>query len=718
MMRYWVAWFAVLFVFNIVPAGAQENLNIEVIGDPLYNQDTNTVTVDIVVNGEASLELTNLTPANFDIGEPFANLSVVSERRLPIAISIIVDLSVGSDDDIIRDTLKSYFINYYQPDDEVTLYILDGKTNSPRIEDVDSLATAMQIIDTLEQQDPFYFVTDALRLALNNLIVKGSSPVRPRVALHISSLIARPDEVTASVDFAREGIPLYVVQAHRLRDQQAPLFRRFATNGGGIYSNNKGGTFVLNEVDYQAVNTLKVLFDTIDNTRLVYKVSYVSRNQSLSEIREVPLTLNATGQLVASTSFSYSRTFNPPQIEFANTADLNVNRVPFRDEDGKVAFSRNTQTVTIKPIYSDGIDRTIASMRFEVFDAGTDNILQSTLTSDLTPTIDGMYVLTWNLDDFNVPDTVRDLQVRVTAFDELGLTATTERPATVSVASAPALPTPTPTPIPTATPEQIVDAEPTPILSAPINITNNTNSVVNSPVQDDSVGIFIFAILVLLLVIVILLVRVWRFSRDGVQMMNPDGTLMYPMNREDIVPNNLDDMHTPTPEELAAMESMEEEVVLAQLIITKGFDSAIFESRIINITSTEFLVGRVEDDETDLVINVPYVSPRHCVIIITDGQQYTVRDLSSKNGTYVNDERVADDKTMPAPLGSEIGITKRITMEIWDANMVLDLSRFDRDGDGDDDAFDVIEEAEFQPLPGLKYVDDDGDAIDPDYEPI
>jgi len=716
MMQYRVAWLFVFLILNIVPAVAQDNLNIEVIGSPVYDQDTGTVTVDVVVQGERSLELTNLTPVNFEIGEPSSNLTVVPQRRLPIAIAIVVDLSFGSDDDLIRDTLRSFFINYYQPDDEVTFYILDGETNDPRVIEIESQEDANEVIDGLFQQEPFYFITDAIQTALSDLVAKGSSPVRPRVGLHVASLITRPSEATASVGFARENIPYYVVQAHRLRDQQASLFRTLANTGGGVFSNNKDGTFVLEDADYQAVNTLKVLFDTIDNTRLVYQLSYVSRNQSLSEIREVPLTVRLNNQYVASTSFSYSRTFNPPQIEFANTADLTVNRVPFRDDGGNITFTRNTQTITINPIYPDGVNRNIDSMRLEVFEAGTETILQSTLTSELTETIDGQYVLTWNLDDFIVPDTVTDLQVRVTAFDELGLTAMTERPATVTVASAPPLPTPTPTAVPTQTPTEEADVEPTPILAAPSVSNSNAISVSSSGGSGggDSVGLFVFAILVLLIIIVILLVRVWRFSRDGVTV-NPAAQ---PMNREDIEPNNLDDMHTPTPEEIEAMEMMEEETVLAQLIVTKGFDTAIFEQRVIEITTPEFLIGRAEDDETDLVVNVPYVSPHHCVILVGEGNQFMVRDLGSKNGTYVNDERVSDEDNMPAPLGSEISITKSITMEIWDANIQLDMSRFDRDGDGDDDDMDEMNEAEFQPLPGLKYVDDDGGPITSDYEPI
>ena len=512
MMRYRIAWIVLVLIISLVPTVAQAPLNLQVIGDPIYNEDTKTVSIDVVVRGDRNLELTDLAPVNFEIGEPSSNLTVTADRRLPIAMGIIVDLSIGSDDDLIRDTLRSFFLNYYQSDDDITLYILDGETNRPRVVEIDSLDTANQVIDGLEQQQPFYFITDAIQEALTNLVNKGSSPVRERSGLYISSLISRSAEVNASVGFAREGIPFYTIQAHRRRNEQAPLFRELAQNGNGLYSNNQFGLFILEDADYIPVNTLKVLFDTIDNSRLVYNLSYTSLNQSLQETQAVPVTVRVNDQFVATTNFSYNRTFDPPQIEFANPADLIVNRVPFRDDDQQIAFSRNTQDISVNTSFPDGVSRDLVSMRLEIIDAGTDNILQSTLTSDLTPSPDGTYVLTWNLDDFSTPDTATDLRVRVTAFDALGLTAFTERPATVTVASAP--PLPTPTPLPTATPTIVpTEVEPTPIIAPPI--IANTSNALTVEGGNNNTTVLVIAIFVLVLVSMILLFRVLRFWREG-----------------------------------------------------------------------------------------------------------------------------------------------------------------------------------------------------------
>ncbi len=58
------------------------------------------------------------------------------------------------------------------------------------------------------------------------------------------------------------------------------------------------------------------------------------------------------------------------------------------------------------------------------------------------------------------------------------------------------------------------------------------------------------------------------------------------------------DRATSSPDELDAMDMMDEPIVLAQLIVTKGFDSAIFESRVILITDEEFLVENLKALQT------------------------------------------------------------------------------------------------------------------------
>ena len=56
-----------------------------------------------------------------------------------------------------------------------------------------------------------------------------------------------------------------------------------------------------------------------------------------------------------------------------------------------------------------------------------------------------------------------------------------------------------------------------------------------------------------------------------------------------------------------------------------------------------FLIGRVRD--CDLRLTCPTVSRTHCELILR-GDYVAVRDLNSKNGTWVNDEPVVSEKQL------------------------------------------------------------------------
>lgn len=50
-------------------------------------------------------------------------------------------------------------------------------------------------------------------------------------------------------------------------------------------------------------------------------------------------------------------------------------------------------------------------------------------------------------------------------------------------------------------------------------------------------------------------------------------------------------------------------------------------------------IGR--DKSNNVVLKDPYVSSRHCSIILEDGI-YFIEDMDSSNGTYLNDEKLLD----------------------------------------------------------------------------
>ena len=97
--------------------------------------------------------------------------------------------------------------------------------------------------------------------------------------------------------------------------------------------------------------------------------------------------------------------------------------------------------------------------------------------------------------------------------------------------------------------------------------------------------------------------------------------------------------------------------------------------------------------------------------------EFIIKDLGSKNGTYVNGERLPREREVIVPLGSEIEITKNIALEIWDPDTIVDVekevvaSEQEIHANGDD-------ELVFQPMPGIAYADDTEGEIGDEYSPI
>jgi hypothetical protein len=163
-------------------------------------------------------------------------------------------------------------------------------------------------------------------------------------------------------------------------------------------------------------------------------------------------------------------------------------------------------------------------------------------------------------------------------------------------------------------------------------------------------------------------------------------------------------------------ESPPEEEELGPALYGRLYVLRGLEESEIPITCEEFIIGRASDDMCDYGIDRPYVSPRHCAVTFRSGA-FIIKDLGSKNGTYVNGERLPREREVIVPVGSEVEITKNIALEIWDPETVVDVDRevvtseqeFSTHGD---------DELIFQPLPGIAYADDTEGAISNDYTPI
>jgi len=97
-----------------------------------------------------------------------------------------------------------------------------------------------------------------------------------------------------------------------------------------------------------------------------------------------------------------------------------------------------------------------------------------------------------------------------------------------------------------------------------------------------------------------------------------------------------------------------------KLVLTGGKSAG----REVPVTGPEFLIGRSE--ECHLRPQSSLVSRRHTMIVVREGY-VAVRDLGSSNGTYVNDEKIDDEKELKngdrlkvGPLEFEVQLAVRV----------------------------------------------------------
>lgn len=98
-------------------------------------------------------------------------------------------------------------------------------------------------------------------------------------------------------------------------------------------------------------------------------------------------------------------------------------------------------------------------------------------------------------------------------------------------------------------------------------------------------------------------------------------------------------------------------------IVKKGFSMQVKlkvltgsqEGKEIAVNSDKFLVGR--SDSCQLRPKSESVSRKHCILVIRDGR-VLVQDLKSRNGTYVNDNRLPTDRAKVLEAGDKLQIGK------------------------------------------------------------
>ncbi|MEO1665607.1 MAG: FHA domain-containing protein [Chloroflexota bacterium] len=706
---------AVVWMQAVAPAAAQGgDVDIFILTDEITSNNERFVSLQFTVRDGRGFGITDLGPGSIGLSEAATNITLVEERAQNIDIAMLVDLSAGTNTDLVQETMRSYFLNYYVDGDTVTLYFLAGDERQPIVADVQSHERALQIIDDIPEQEITYSLEDPLTFVRADLRARldEGNPL-PRHVLHIASYMPFPDETEFVQPFRDLTVPYSVVQAH-ISENTEPL-QELADVGGGLYVDNEFGDLVLPDGQFTPVSSLKLLFDEIANTRTVYTLGYTSQDASMDNPRTVDLTVTLPDDRSVTTPFTYELRLQPPEVRFANNNQFAPVRVPDRVEGGTdLTYDELEQTVTIAVDFPDGIPRELSVVRLEVIETVTGQIQQSTL-QPLVPDENGQIDLTWSLDEFAAPDRITQVNVTVLVEDSLSTRAEISRPGQVTVLAAP--PLPTATPLPTPLPEDVVEGEGLAGIAAVGNgeagVGDATGGVGGVGLRTISILIVIIAILVVLVALVISrILQVYRLA-------NEDRLIVERVEPEPV--EEVDMAQAMVPEDEAELVLVEEEPevdpmegVLMRIVVREGYDQLDgLESRLVLVRDEDYIAGRSED--ADWVITSPYVSPMHCRFIVED-DEYFVRDMNSKNGTYINGERVNPGLQVPIPVGSEVWITRKIVVQVFDMKSNLEDEDFSV-GASDAQAMSA-EDLVYEPLPGIQPVFEDEAGTDDEYNPL
>lgn len=697
----------VLLLVGVWAAHAQFTPRITVLTPATADDDV--VSLSVRLEGIDPRQLSAFGPLNFSVDEPFTDLSVTADPRLPMTLGVIVNLSVNSEVGLIQRTLRAYFDSYFRDGDEVQFTVLTGV--APQTSTLTTAAEINALIDALTVARGYFLVEEPLVAAAGALAASASDPTRVTQALFVTSFINDEDETRAADAFRAAGVPLHIVQVHTFRESFTELLRRMASAANGIFVNNVAGSLVTGDTP-QAVGALKVLYNALDTSRTVFDISY--RSTALDLTPEPQLTLSAQIGVneIVSVPFSYVRQFDAPVVEFANPS-MTVTRRPRRDDDGSVSYDVNSAEVAVYVRFPDAVPRSLSSLQLEVTDAARGVVLQSRLEVNPQPQSDGRYVIPWELTDYDAPGSSVPVQVAVTVTDELGLSGSASQIATVAVAALPPLPTATPPP-PTATftpvPPTATLAPSTASTAVPAGSVGAASTVLGTSSNDLLTALAVITV-ALAGITAALLLQLRRMRR---QLAHDQARL-----------ESLLDMPTPLPEDGSPPKMVAADTddggeqkpgfVVGRLIVKRGLPP-----QEIKIDKAQFTIGRMVGDGVDFSIEAPFISPRHCMLQYRGGR-FLLRDLGSKNGTFVNGERLAPERDVVVPNGSEIEITRNIVFELWDPDTVVNV-----DYQMDDVATErmstrittTTDTVSYPSALGIRAAADDDAEIGEDYSPV
>ncbi|NDJ84376.1 MAG: FHA domain-containing protein [Chloroflexi bacterium] len=626
-IRFLLAFLIALYLLpsHLIPTGAQEDpppLEIDIL---FANANFPQVNLLAQVKQGPTI-VSELTEENFAINEDHEGLTVTSEA-MPINLVVVVDLSEGTDVDLIRTVLNNYFQNeaYYRDGDRVA--IVTQTEDNYRLRTGETLPDIQQILNNLPSNSGYNSSQPGIEAAAEHLEQFSADQAANHI-LVVGSVFNRPNQVEQLPQriWQEQGIQIHTIHAYDLssRARFATDFEAVAQQGGGLFAQYQGGSLA----------GVTSVFDAIQSSRTLYQIIYNSLNATSGE-HTVQLSVNIDGASAAA-SFTYQGPeLQDPQVEITDPASgAEVVREPIIEGNQITGFTPELQDIQVEVSFPDGFERDITQVTLTTLING-DEVSQVIPEPEVGS--GGTMVLAWDLvpiEAMQPPGNERagvTFQVQVTdEYNRSGESAVIDATIVLNVPEEGGVLEPRPTRPPRNT-------EPTPRLDAAGGLDTGTvgpppeeaeaASAASTEESDDNsmliLGVAIVAAFFALLVTGFGFLMLRQRRRQAVDDYYDDG---YGSSFNKTMPA----MSVSGGDIGQTMASSQK--IYGHLQILNGPDTG----RQIPIDSDQFTIGREVGPGINFTTpGFDNVSSRHCIIGFRDNAYYII-DQGSTNGTFVN----------------------------------------------------------------------------------
>ena len=629
---------------------------------PAYAQDTSgrlVITNSVATNfpdvsftarieDSAGNAITNLGGGAFNIQERVVTgtISAIAENDTPLNLYLIFDTSANhsSEAELHRLFLRELQANVLREGDSLNAIMVQSSgvttLNNTTVADIDA---ALRFRDFTKTS----FIETAFSQAMNELLPVYEAGGYTRLIFLASYL------PSADVSYAPLfNLPLHTVHIHQTNTR---------TEASWLMQNLATGRFI----DFTTLPNpeLTNLFNQMNANRLRYRVSYRSQ-QASQGMRDIAVTVN-TNVGAFTDRLEYQKDVVAPEVRIVSSeSNFNILREaapsdnPTASGDIGYSFSKPTEIITANISFPDGILRNLESAAL-IVDGVQQPLVQVAL--DFSSNI----ALEWDVTEFQEGgEKPHDIQVIVN--DYFGLSKTS----------------------------------PTQVFNVNVNIPERLTEVIEEITLDpcvtgDRTGVVCFvqryaqyAIVLQVLTVVaavVLFVLFWQLRQQigaGIQkvggaaiklatdiLINGGNSGGSSTTRLDMQSTVLDpsqsgggDRRTTVNRTMPIVNDRKTVLdidqnhgggqqpssrnLYAQLVIKQGEG----QGSTIYMNTTTFTIGRDEKQGVNKVINSESVSRRHCQLVFDQEKAtFTIEDLGSSNGTYINNQRLKADT--PFPLG-------------------------------------------------------------------